>query len=146
MFLMLMLALALPVAAHDEGEHIHDDEGDAEAEFDIVFAQVAKIGSNLIFQIVVDGEAGSVIPEATGEVAGAEVLSYVWPTSLDTAVVGFEPEQGILALVVTTHPDFDDTPLWDEDEDGEPANVVWLVGGNEEDVDVFLDAIEVDPG
>src|SRR5690606_4872888 len=95
MFLMLMLALALPVAAHDEGEHIHDDEGDAEAEFDIVFAQVAKIGSNLIFQIVVDGEAGSVIPEATGEVAGAEVLSYVWPTSLDTAVVGFEPEQGI---------------------------------------------------
>jgi hypothetical protein len=36
--------------------------------------------------------------------------------------VGFEPEQGILALAVTSHPDFDDTPLWDEDGDGDPAN------------------------
>ena len=35
---------------------------------------------------------------------------------------------------------------WDEDEEGEPASVVWLVGGNDEDVDVFLDAIEIDPG
>jgi hypothetical protein len=120
--LLFVLVSVLPVTAHD-GEPIHDDEEEAvEAEFDIVFAQVAKIGSNLIFQIVVEGEAGSVIPEGTGEVAGSQVLSYVWPTSLDTAVVGFEPEQGILALVVTSHPDFDDTPLWDEDDDGDLTN------------------------
>ena len=33
-------------------------------------------------------------------------------------------------------------PWSDEGEDGE---VVWLVGGEDDDVDVFLDAIEVDP-
>jgi hypothetical protein len=121
LFLIFML-VALPAAAHD-GEPIHSEEtADVPAEFDIVFAQVARIGSSLIFQMVVAGEAGAVIPEATGEVAGAEVLSYVWPTSLDSATVGFEPEQGILALAVTSHPDFDDTPLWDEDSDGDLAN------------------------
>ncbi len=36
---------------------------------------------------------------------------------------------------------------WDGDaEDGDTGNVVWLVGGEDEDVDMFLDAIEVDPG
>jgi hypothetical protein len=97
------------------------NEGTA-AEFDIVFAQVVQLGSNLIFHMSVAGEAGATVPETTGEVPGAAVLSYVWPTSLDTSVVGFEPEQGILALAVTSHPDFDDTPLWDEDEDGDTAN------------------------
>lgn len=122
-FLALLMILAIPVAAHDDGEPIHGDETEGvAAEFDIVFAQVLRVGSNLIFQLVVAGEAGVTIPEATGEVAGAPVLSYVWPTSLDTAVVGFEPEQGILALAVTSHPDFDDTPLWDEDGDGDPTN------------------------
>ena len=34
---------------------------------------------------------------------------------------------GILALAATSHPDFDDTPLYDENSDGDPANdgVVW---------------------
>src|SRR5690606_2212973 len=123
LILWLFGLLVLPAAAHDEGVPIDEDEADAtEPAFDIVFAQVVRIGSNLYFQMIVDGEAGSVIPEATGAVAGAEVLSYVWPTSLDTAVVGFEPEQGILALVVTSHPDFDDTPLWDEDSDDDTGN------------------------
>ncbi len=115
--------VALPTAAHDESEPIHDDVTEGTApEFDIVFARVQQLGSNLIFQMIVEGDAGAVIPEETGAVAGANVLSYVWPTSLDTALVGFEPEQGILALVVTSHPDFDDTPLWDEDGDGDPTN------------------------
>lgn len=38
------------------------------------------------------------------------------------AVVGFETQTGILALTATSHPDFDDTPLFDEDGDGDPAN------------------------
>jgi hypothetical protein len=122
-FLALLMILAIPVAAHDEGQPIHSGEAeDIAAEFDIVFAQVLHVGSNLIFQLVVAGEVGVTAPEPTGEVAGAPVLSYVWPTSLDTAVVGFEPEQGILALAVTSHPDFDDTPLWDEDGDGDLTN------------------------
>ena len=128
LFVAMLLVFTVPVAAHDDGEPIHGDETEGgDAEFDIVFAQVVRVGSNLVFQMVVNGEAGVTIPESTGEVPGAEVLSYVWPTSLDTAIVGFESEQGILALAVTSHPDFDDTPLWDENNDGDPANdgAIW---------------------
>jgi hypothetical protein len=122
LLIVMLVVFVVPVTAHD-GEPIRGDETEGiAAEFDIVFAQVLRVGSNLIFQMVVNGDAGVTIPEATGEVAGSEVLSYVWPTSLDTSLVGFEPEQGILALAVTSHPDFDDTPLWDEDEDGDPTN------------------------
>ena len=120
--LVMFSIVVMPVAAHGDGEGIHDEEEGGDPEFDIVFAQVVRLGSNLYFQMVVAGEAGAVMPEATGEVAGAEVLSYVYPTSLDSSSVGFEPEQGILALVVTSHPDFDDTPLWDEDGDGDVTN------------------------
>jgi hypothetical protein len=122
LLILVLLVTALPVFAHGEGDDIHDEEEGGTPDFDIVFAQVVQVGSDLIFQMVVSGDAGATIPQTTGEVAGAEVLSYVWPTSLDTSVVGFEPEQGILALAVTSHPDFDDTPLWDEDGDGDPAN------------------------
>lgn len=121
--LVVLAVLMSPVMAHDDGEPIHSDEtADVAAEFDIVFAQVVQAGSNLIFQMIVADEAGATIPQLTGEVPGAAVLSYVWPTSLDTAIVGFESEQGILALAVTSHPDFDDTPLWDEDGDGNTTN------------------------
>jgi len=34
-------------------------------------------------------------------------------------------------------------PWSDEDDDGEPGTV-WLVGGEDDDVDVFLDAIETE--
>lgn len=122
MVLVLMLMMVFPAAAHDEGTGIHDDGDEAEAEFDIVFAQVVQMGANLYFHVLVEGEAGGLIPQETGEVAGAEVYSYVWLTSLDTSAVGFESEQGILALAVTSHPDFDDTPLWDEDGDGDLTN------------------------
>lgn len=122
LLLILLGMLVIPVAAHD-GEPIHGEETEGTAaEFDIVFAQVVRVGSNLLFQMVVAGEAGVTIPEVTGSVPGAAVLSYVWPTSLDTSIIGFEPEQGILALAVTSHPDFDDTPVWDEDGDGDPTN------------------------
>lgn len=123
LLVILMAMVALPVSAHDEGDPIHDDEETGvDSEFDIVFAQVTRAGSNLLFQIVVVGEAGAKIPEAIGAVANAEVFSYVWVTSLDTSLVGFDAEQGILALAVTSHPDFDDTPLWDENNDGDLTN------------------------
>ncbi|HET6788398.1 MAG TPA: hypothetical protein VFH49_10585, partial [Aquabacterium sp.] len=61
-------------------------------------------------------------PTRSGKLAGSQVFSYVWPTSMDPAVVGFEAKSGILALAVTSHPDFDDTPLFDENGDGQAAN------------------------
>ncbi|MBX3031806.1 MAG: hypothetical protein KF809_16790 [Chloroflexi bacterium] len=114
--------LALPTAAH-VGEPITAPTSEGVVpDRDIVFAQVTQVGSMLLFQMATAGEAGTTVPEPTGSVPGAPVLSYVWPTSLDTSVVGFEPDQGILALAVTSHPDFDDTPRWDEDGDGDPTN------------------------
>jgi hypothetical protein len=92
------------------------------AEFDIVHTKVTTQGSHLVFQQAVTGEIGSKLPQASGELAGANVYSYVWPTSLNSSSVGFEADQGILALALTVHPDFDDTPLYDEDNDGNKTN------------------------
>lgn len=64
------------------------------------------------FTMQVSGKAGAVKPKATGKFAGAQVFSYVWPTKVDPYEVGFERGAGILALAVTVHPDFDDTPLF----------------------------------
>ena len=68
------------------------------------------------------GEAGVDKPDATGKFEGSSVYAYVWPTKLDPAVVGFTKGSGILALAITAHPDFDDTPLFDENGDGDPSN------------------------
>ncbi|MEQ9402156.1 MAG: hypothetical protein RIM99_01115 [Cyclobacteriaceae bacterium] len=68
----------------------------------------------LIFKIKVEGKAGMSVPEAIGKLDGAPVLGYVFPTTLKSADVGFGEVEGIVALALTSHPDFDDTPLWDE--------------------------------
>jgi hypothetical protein len=91
-------------------------------EFDIVHAKVTTQGSHLIFQQAVTGKVGTKQPKKNGKLAGAEVYSYVWPTSLNSSAVGFEADQGILSLALTVHPDFDDTPLYDEDGDGNKTN------------------------
>jgi hypothetical protein len=70
----------------------------------------------------VAGQAGASIPDAVGALQGASVFAYVWPLSADPAVVGFPEGAGTLALVATSHPDFDDTPLYDENEDGDFGN------------------------
>jgi len=92
------------------------------AAFDILAAHVHRKGRTATFHMTLKGKAGSDKPTAGGKLAGAPVLSYVWPTSLDPAVVGFEGKTGILALAATSHPDFDDTPLYDENGDGNLAN------------------------
>ena len=71
----------------------------------------------LVFQIEVKGSAGASLPTANGELNGAPVLGYVFPTTLKLEDVGFNKVDGIVALAVTSHPDFDDTPLWDENND-----------------------------
>lgn len=105
--LLAGLALACPFSAgaHDITPGPSDK---VEAAFDIVETSVKIEGENAIFSTRVRGEAGSRKPEATGRFEGAGVHAYVWPTSLDSADVGFEAGQGIVGLAVTFHPDFDD--------------------------------------
>ena len=81
----------------------------------------------LVFSIEVKGTAGVSVPEATGQLDGAPVLGYVFPTTLKPTDVGFSHTEGIVALALTSHPDFDDTPLWDENNDRDYANdgVIW---------------------
>lgn len=71
----------------------------------------------LIFSIEVKGNAGAAQPKKFGSLNGAPVLGYVFPTSLKATDVGFSAVEGIVALALTSHPDFDDTPLWDENND-----------------------------
>lgn len=80
-----------------------------------------------IWEIQVKGIAGNTTPEPAGQLHGAPVTGYVFPTTLKSTDVGFSQTEGIVALALTSHPDFDDTPLWDEDTDGNYANdgVVW---------------------
>lgn len=129
-------ALALTLAASTamaDGNHTHqaaiqDDairsEADADkvASFDILAAHVHRSGNTVTFHMTTNGEAGADKPEAGGAVGGATVWSYVWPTSLDPSTVGFDEGAGILAMAATSHPDFDDTPLFDENLDGDPGN------------------------
>jgi hypothetical protein len=78
------------------------------APFDIVESRISIDKDHAIFQTRVRGDAGADKPRATGKFGGSQVYAYVWPTSLDSADVGFEKGQGIVALAVTYHPDFDD--------------------------------------
>ena len=92
------------------------------AEFDILAAHIHQEGNTLTFHMTTNGVAGNKMPVANGVLAGAAVWSYVWPTSLDPSLVGFDKNAGILSMAATNHPDFDDTPLYDENADGDVGN------------------------
>ncbi|SFE84710.1 hypothetical protein [Spirosoma endophyticum] len=81
----------------------------------------------LIFEMQVEGAAGRTVPKDVGSMNGAPVLAYVFPTTLKPTDVGFSATDGIVALGLTSHPDMDDTPLWDENNDGifDNDGVVW---------------------
>lgn len=83
-----------------------------QAPFDIFHTRISTEGNIATFHIAVSGKAGANKPTKTGKLAGSKVFSYVWPTSIDPSVVGFEAKSGILAFAVTSHPDFNDTPLF----------------------------------
>lgn len=80
-----------------------------------------------VWEIHVQGKAGATTPTKAGQLDGAPVLGYVFPTNLSPTDVGFSQTEGILALALTSHPDFDDTPLWDENNDKTYDNdgVIW---------------------
>lgn len=102
----------------------------------------------LVFEQTVKGTAGNTVPEPAGHMDGAPVLGYVFPTSLSSTDVGFDEIEGVVALAVTSHPDFDDTPLWDEnanrnyDDDGVVFHTHWVVLGADDRVPGGLSVIE----
>ena len=56
-------------------------------------------------------------------------------------MVGFPAKSGVLALAVTSHPDFDDTPLFDENRDGNFDNDGGLTPfGLPEDLPLYIDS------
>jgi hypothetical protein len=122
-------ALALTAAACTAGAHDGHTGGiktqpsaKVQPAFDIFHTKITTKGNMATFHVAVSGKAGASKPQRSGKVAGSTVFSYVWPTSLDPSTAGFEPKSGTLAFAVTSHPDFDDTPLFDENGDGNPAN------------------------
>jgi hypothetical protein len=93
-------------------------------DFDVTAASVTYLADLdlLVFEQRVAGTAGHTTATPRGTLDGAPVLGYVFPTTLTAEQVGFSPADGIVALAVTSHPDFDDTPLWDENNDGKYGN------------------------
>lgn len=123
--LFLGAGVALAGGSHHKSHAINQDgavlsaaDSSKVASFDILAAHVHRKGNTVTFHMTTNGKAGADKPERTGNVSGAAVWSYVWPTSLDPSVVGFDAGAGILAMAATSHPDFDDTPLYDEDLNG----------------------------
>ncbi len=121
-----ILLLGAAQTSFADSSHNHGIKSDKSAKvlapFDIVHTKITSEGNVATFHMSVSGKAGESKPAATGKLAGSHVFSYVWPTSLDSYSVGFEKGAGILALAVTAHPDFDDTPLYDENGDNNTAN------------------------
>jgi len=122
--MLLATGLALPACAHNGHKGgIKADKGNAKLPpFDIIHTKITTKDNVATFHMAVTDKAGISKPTPTGKLAGSDVFSYVWPTSIDSYEVGFEKNAGILALAVTSHPDFDDTPLYDENGDGKLDN------------------------
>ncbi|MFL3645061.1 MAG: hypothetical protein ACJ04O_01315 [Cellvibrionales bacterium] len=119
-----MALTALPAAAHgpNDGGIQAAKTADSNPDFDIIHAKVSRQDNVATFHMGVAGEVGNTLPTPAGKLAGAPAYAYVWPTSIDSYEAGFERNAGILALAVATHPDFDDTPLFDENGDKDTGN------------------------
>ncbi len=120
--LLLLGASHISVSAQIAGEQ--EVASLKTADMDIQEASVKYVDDLdlLVFEMKVRGKAGQTAPDARGEMNGAPVLGYVFPTSLKSEDVGFNAVEGVVALAITAHPDFDDTPLWDENNDRDYAN------------------------
>ncbi len=99
------LAMADPALAHPV--KAAPDQA-VQASFDIVETTITTKGDTAVFTTRVRGEAGKDKPDTDRKFGGSSVYAYVWPTALDSGEIGFDSKQGIVALAVTFHPDFDD--------------------------------------
>ncbi len=151
-----LLLASLVLASATQGALAHEiksaKDKDKIPAFDITSAGATTDGRLTTFIMELAGVAGSVKPESIGQLTGSKVESYVWPTDLDPSVVGFDKESGILSLAITAHPDFDDTPLYDENQDGDPANdgadwhSHWVVLTEDQSCSAGLKVRDVSPG
>ncbi|WP_029489194.1 hypothetical protein [Ochrovirga pacifica] len=112
LFLSITMLFCTTSSSTQEGEYKNDS-----FKINNVSVQHQSDLEITIWEINVDGVAGKTIPTKVGQLDGAPVLGYVFPTSLKPNDVGFSYTEGIVALAITSHPDFDDTPLWDENSD-----------------------------
>ncbi|WP_027392336.1 hypothetical protein [Aquimarina latercula] len=123
MFFLILILLSNVLFACDECKKYDNDN------LKIIEVSVIHLEelSSTIWEIKVKGKAGETTPEPVGQLHGAPVLGYVFPTTLKPTDVGFSSTEGIIALALTSHPDFDDTPLWDENSDKRYDNdgIVW---------------------
>lgn len=126
----IFLALSLTLFAYTQSVGCDKCKAFAESpDFKIKSSKVVynkKLGT-LEFEMIVEGKAGNTRPDSIGKLDMAQVLAYVFPTDLKAEDVGFNPTEGIVALALTSHPDFDDSPMWDENMDGNFGNdgLVW---------------------
>ncbi|GJM12524.1 MAG: hypothetical protein DHS20C12_09270 [Pseudohongiella sp.] len=152
--LIAVTSVLLAIPHLSQAEAIHATAGNAALDtFDIVRAEISLSGNIANFRMNMAAAAGNSYPTATGKLAGSEVFSYVWPTSIDSYEVGFEHDAGILALAVTSHVDFDDTPLFDENGDNNPDNdgAIWhshwvVLQANEQCGAGALGVVDIPPG
>lgn len=145
----LLLTTAAPAIAHDIASPA---DPDIAPDFDITSAHATASDRAISFAMELVGTAGGTTPVPVGQLEGAPVDAYVWVTKLDSAAAGFAPTMGLLALAITAHPDFDDTPNYDENGDGDPANdgktwhAHWVVLGEDEACGAGLKVLDVSPG
>ncbi len=130
--LMLLLVSGIfCIHACSEDDNEAGPELVSNADFTIIEtgATINRELDQVVMSIRVAGRAGNTYPTPAGQLDGAPVLGYVFPTTLSPADVGFGETEGILAMALTSHPDFDDTPLWDENQDQDYLNDgrVWHV-------------------
>lgn len=119
--LSLLLILFFAACNDDDTMEPIDEK---QADFDILMAEAVYDAEleQVVMTMEVEGQAGRTVPRAIGQLDGAPVWGYVFPTTLNADDVGFGNTTGIVAMALTSHPDFDDTPLWDENNDQNYAN------------------------
>lgn len=150
-FSMLLLS-AMTVSAQVELHDVPNSKTNPDFKINRANVKLDKELAQLVFEIQVKGKAGRTVPKAHGQLDGAPVLGYVFPTSLKPTDVGFSNTEGILALGLTSHPDFDDTPLWDEnmdailDNDGVIWHPHWVVLVEDKRVAGGLSVKQFEPG
>ena len=144
-FTLALFPLALCTAAIAEVQPTEKTDDLVIAAASVTYLEDLEL---LVFEQRLQGKAGNTVPTARGQLHEAPVLAYVFPTTLDSSDVGFGDAEGIVALAVTSHPDFDDTPLWDEDgnrdyeDDGRIFHSHWVLLAEDERVPGGLAVVE----
>src|SRR5687768_9581662 len=101
------LLLSFPLFAHGPSTGPHVKEIATIAKTDDLVITAAEVRRDaaldlLVFEMTVKGTAGGTKPQPRGQLDGAPVLGYVFPTTLAPQNVGFSATEGILALAVTS--------------------------------------------